>query len=181
MRLLYNVVMVVSLKRKKHLEKLAEMKRGKPSPLRGRKVGPFSKEHIEKLRKAQRALAKRRVIWNKGKTGIYSKDTLKKMSLAKQGIKLTEEHKKKIFLSSVSYWSDKVTKANRRSPRKIRRWRRAVFKRDNYTCQKCKVRGGSLESHHIKSYANFPKLRYKVSNGVTLCIVCHKKVDPHRK
>lgn len=32
-----------------------------------------------------------------------------------------------------------------------------------------------LEAHHIKSWKNYPKLRYKVSNGKTLCYECHHK------
>jgi hypothetical protein len=39
-----------------------------------------------------------KVPWNKGKTGIYSEDTLAKMRKAKLGIPLSEEHKKKIMM-----------------------------------------------------------------------------------
>jgi len=50
--------------RKKHLEKLAEMKRGKPSPLRGRKRNiHWSKKSREKMSKR----LKGRIPWNKGK------------------------------------------------------------------------------------------------------------------
>ena len=27
-------------------------------------------------------------------------------------------------------------------------WRKQVFKKDDYTCQECKIRGGCLEAHH---------------------------------
>ncbi|CAI3520069.1 hypothetical protein CIRMBP1292_01882 [Enterococcus cecorum] len=37
--------------------------------------------------------------WNKGKTGIYSKEAIEKMSEAKKGIPLSEEHKKHILES----------------------------------------------------------------------------------
>lgn len=30
-------------------------------------------------------------------------------------------------------------------------------------------------AHHIKPYANFPKLRVSIKNGITLCDLCHKK------
>jgi len=56
------------------------------------------------------------------------------------------------------------------------KWRKTIFKRDNYTCQICKIRGGKLNADHIKSWTLFPKLRYKISNGRTLCIACHRKV-----
>lgn len=54
-------------------------------------------------------------------------------------------------------------------------WRKAVFKRDDYTCQVCRERGGRLEADHIKPFAFFPELRYELSNGRTLCRKCHNK------
>ena len=42
------------------------------------------------------AFKKGRVPWNKGKKGIYSEETLRKISQASRGRKLSEEHKKKI-------------------------------------------------------------------------------------
>jgi hypothetical protein len=54
-------------------------------------------------------------------------------------------------------------------------WREAVFKRDNYTCQNCGIRGNYLEADHIKPFAYFPELRFELSNGRTLCKNCHNK------
>lgn len=54
-------------------------------------------------------------------------------------------------------------------------WRKDVFERDNYTCQFCGIRGAKLEADHIKPFAYFPELRYKLSNGRTLCRKCHDK------
>lgn len=56
-------------------------------------------------------------------------------------------------------------------------WRRAVFKRDDFTCQECKKRGGKICADHIKPYSLYPKLRYDVNNGKTLCVKCHRKTD----
>ena len=61
-----------------------------------------------------------------------------------------------------------------------RRWRKAVFKRDSYTCQDCGIQGGYLTAHHIKSQAYYPKLRYKLSNGMTLCEDCHSQTDNYK-
>lgn len=55
-----------------------------------------------------------------------------------------------------------------------RNWREAVFKRDNYTCLFCDKRGVRLEPHHIKPFSQYPRLRFVVSNGITLCYDCHQ-------
>lgn len=54
-------------------------------------------------------------------------------------------------------------------------WRDAVFKKDKYTCQCCHGEKGSrtLQAHHLKSFARYPKLRFDVNNGITLCDKCH--------
>lgn len=54
-----------------------------------------------------------------------------------------------------------------------KKWRTDVFKRDGYTCQECGKRGGKLTVHHIQHWSTHPDLRYEVSNGITLCEVCH--------
>ena len=63
---------------------------------------------------------------------------------------------------------------------RYRKWRENVFKRDNYTCQYCLERGGFINAHHIKLWHKYPKLRYKISNGLTLCKKCHCKVHNKR-
>lgn len=54
-------------------------------------------------------------------------------------------------------------------------WRKAVFERDDYTCQICKTRGGVLHADHLKRWKDFPETRYDVDNGRTLCAPCHRK------
>jgi len=68
------------------------------------------------------------------------------------------------------------TKTDSRFTPEYKRWRQKVFERDNYTCQHCGKKGGRLNAHHIKPYADFPELRLDLDNGVTLCEKCHKKV-----
>lgn len=60
-----------------------------------------------------------------------------------------------------------------------REWRMAVFQRDSFTCQRCGQEGGRLEAHHIKPYKKHPRLRHKLSNGLTLCKPCHRKTDTY--
>lgn len=58
-------------------------------------------------------------------------------------------------------------------------WRKAVFQRDEYTCQDCgDVTGGNLNAHHIKQREKYPDLELMVWNGVTLCRSCH--AERHR-
>jgi len=56
-------------------------------------------------------------------------------------------------------------------------WRKAVYERDDHTCQKCFVKGSgkNLNAHHILPWALFPELRFEVENGITLCKTCHKR------
>lgn len=62
-----------------------------------------------------------------------------------------------------------------RCTREYKLWRMAVYERDKFTCQKCgDARGGNLYAHHIMSFAKFPKLRFEISNGLTLCHLCHE-------
>lgn len=57
---------------------------------------------------------------------------------------------------------------------RYKRWRTRVFKRDGFTCRCCPQVGGDLEAHHIKPWSTHPRLRYSLSNGLTLCRECHK-------
>lgn len=57
-------------------------------------------------------------------------------------------------------------------------WRRRVLKRDHHTCQRC-GESNAKYAHHIKRWADYPKLRLVLSNGITLCRRCHTK--EHRK
>ena len=78
-------------------------------------------------------------------------------------------------------WKGGIYAENKRARRniEIRLWREAVFARDNWTCQKCKKRGGILNAHHIQSFAEYPELRTSIGNGITFCEKCHKKF--HKK
>lgn len=57
-------------------------------------------------------------------------------------------------------------------------WRRSVFIRDEFTCQKCNQKNIYIQAHHIMPYAKFPELRFDINNGATLCKNCHK--EEHR-
>lgn len=54
-------------------------------------------------------------------------------------------------------------------------WRNKVFARDDYTCSSCKKTKTYLHADHIVGWAKDESLRYEVSNGMTLCYLCHYK------
>lgn len=61
-----------------------------------------------------------------------------------------------------------------RQSARYRRWRTAVYERDDYTCVFCGKRGGKLHADHIKPFSTFEDLRFEISNGRTLCVPCHR-------
>lgn len=73
-------------------------------------------------------------------------------------------------------WNPNYNKEQRELSRKTveyNDWRQFVFKRDNYTCNKCCKKGGELNAHHIFPFHKYPKRRLLVGNGITLCKECH--------
>ena len=75
-----------------------------------------------------------------------------------------------------SFWKGGVTSELElaRTTKELAQWKIDVFTRDDYTCQHCGIRGGKLNAHHIKRFRDFPDLRTELSNGITLCVDCHK-------
>jgi hypothetical protein len=76
-------------------------------------------------------------------------------------------------------WNSNITEEERlleRNYEKYYNWRKEVFLKDKYTCQCCGYdKGGNLVAHHILNYSEYEELRTELSNGITLCKICHKK------
>lgn len=103
---------------------------------------------------------------------------------AKYRPKATIETRRKISESkkgAKSYmWRGGLTEINAkiRNSWEYKEWRKAVYKRDNWTCVLCNTKGkGNLNADHIKPFSTFIELRFDINNGRTLCVDCHKKTD----
>ena len=119
--------------------------------------------------------------WLGKKRPPFSKETKKKMGESRKG--------EKSYL-----WKGGITSLTRqiRHCFEYRQWRSDVLTRDDFTCQKCGIRGGRLETdHYPKSFADiFSENRIKdldealnceefwnINNGRTLCKECHKLTE----
>ena len=154
----------------------------------------LSDEHKRKLSKAHLGKhhteeAKKRIgkaqkgnKWALGKHWKFS--YIRKGSCGMLGKKHTQEwkdkHSKKTSGEKHYNWNVGVSRDKHSWDKRYKQWRKAVFARDNYTCRECKKVGVYLEAHHIKSWAKYPKLRYKIDNGLTLCEDCHKLTDNYK-
>ncbi len=113
--------------------------------------------------------------WNKGKTGT---------------LRHTEEFKQ--YMSEILSGSKSVHWIEDRNTLKKNRekaydyaykdWMKQVKNRDEWKCkisdENCE---GSLESHHILNWIDFPELRYQINNGITLCHAHHPRKRAEEK
>ncbi len=91
------------------------------------------------------------------------------------------------FLGGIKHWNwkngiSKINKPERvfmMSTFEYKLWRQSVFTRDNFTCIWCGQIRGNIEADHIKSWRDYPELRFAIDNGRTLCHNCHVKTDSY--
>ena len=126
------------------------------------------------------------IPWNKNKkiqtnTGkTHFKKGQKAWSRGKKLSQIIREKMSKAKLGKIgkyaNNWKGGKTPRNKHylSHPKYKKWRQDVFKRDNYQCVKCGD-AGFIQADHIKRWANYPKLRFNINNGQTLCVPCHRK------
>lgn len=118
------------------------------------------------------------------------------ISKGKKGVKFSDEHRKNLSLAHIGIqkgdkspnWKGGISPLNHqiRNSFTYIDWRRKVLKRDKWSCVVCGYRSkGSkptdIHADHIKSFAKYPKLRFMLSNGQTLCIPCHSKTESYKR
>lgn len=59
--------------------------------------------------------------------------------------------------------------------------RQLVMQRDGYVCQICDETGLYLHVDHIKSWSDYPELRFTIDNCRTVCRPCHYYITYKRK
>lgn len=135
--------------------------KGLPSPFKGQKHTPESRQKMSEANKGnQKAKGSKRTA---AQRAYISQQTKKRVTL------IGEKHPN--WKGGISGEIMRIRKGS-----EIKLWRNFVFERDNFTCQHCgDNKGGNLQAHHIKSFADYPELRFEVSNGLTLCKPCHDK------
>ena len=102
------------------------------------------------------------------KNRIWTEELKEKWSKAHRGTNIGENNynwkggvsTKNMVDRSSSFWKECKAK---------------VLKRDNYKCVICGVNNKKLQAHHLKSFSDYPKLRFDISNGVTICKNCHEE------
>lgn len=155
-----------------HKRKIGEAVKGDKHPM-------FGKKHTTEAR-FKIKLARSKQIIPKGR----------KISLEKIEKIFTPEYRKilAIKFSGINnpQWKGGITPLNHkiRESKEYKQWRKSVFERDNYTCIKCGAKNGlgktvKLNADHIKRFAQYPELRFELSNGRTLCEPCHRKTDTY--
>lgn len=100
-------------------------------------------------------------------TGRFKKGNRSLNPFKKGHISWSKLNKGKYFLGR---------KSNNRNSLNYLDWVENVKKRDSYKCRECESTQ-FLEAHHVYSYDEYPRKRCDISNGVTLCRSCHKKIE----
>lgn len=108
----------------------------------------------------------------------YWKNKKGKKAIQNISDKEKERRRKSMIGKNNPMWKGGDSDKERRNSQ-YKNWRKSIFERDNFTCQKCGYFNGcgikrrDLNAHHIVHWIDSVELRYEVENGLTLCVPCH--------
>jgi ribosomal protein S27AE len=153
----------------------------------GKKRKPFSKEWRKRLGKASKK------AWADPNSKLNSEEYRNNLSIKHTGREITWKDKISKNHADVSGKNNPMYgKRREKNPRgtydpekydiwtspEYQEWRNTIFKRDHYTCKMCgdKKSKRGYNAHHIFRQHDYPKLRYKKWNGITLCVDCHLSI-----
>lgn len=155
---------------------------GKPSPKKGTKLSNetrkkmsesqkgISRPHTleQKIRMSEIAKEKGYGKWMTGKH--HTQEVCQKMNLDRKGIRRPNSFILKRMGANNPSWKGGITPERNKIRNCIEYglWKNSVLARDNWTCQKTKVRGGILRCHHIQNFSQYPELRFAIDNGIVL-------------
>lgn len=153
-------------------KKISDAKKGKSTWNKG---GHLTKEWKEKIGKANKVALLGRICSEEHKLNVSK--GLKKIMTPEYRKILGDAHRGE----KGSNWKGGITPKILRIRNSVETvlWREAVFARDHWTCQKTGIKKGPLNAHHIKNFAEFPELRFAISNGITLSEKSHQEF--HKK
>jgi hypothetical protein len=108
----------------------------------------------------------------------YGEDAYKIINKKSKETMLKKYGKGSLALSGDKHyrWRGGITPINQKLRHSIEyeNWGKSIYKKDNYVCQCCGIKGvGILNAHHLYSWDEHPDLRFDINNGVTLCKHCH--------
>jgi hypothetical protein len=113
------------------------------------------------------------------KLGLCKSSVGRRLKKAQIKLRSTSDYSadKRYWLWKGQDYLDPLTR--KRNQRKHRNWSKAVRKRDNDECTQCGISGVALEAHHLVSLKEClnSDLAFDVSNGITVCVPCHRKLD----
>lgn len=158
--------------------KMSEVRKGEKNPNFGKSPSIETREKIKKANRGKHyspctEFSKGIIPWNRGKTGVYSEETRRKMSENNpriwKGRHLPEATRRKISEAQKGKYispeiREKLSKAHKikdgltplaeiiRHTVTYKLWRMAVFQRDKFQCQDCGKIGGRLNAHHTRSF-----------------------------
>ena len=144
-----------------------DMRNGKPNK------GHFKKGHFvpDEWRKKMNQKGNHRSPKSEFKVGdIMAEETKEKIKNTLKGTTHPPKTIEKRRQSLIKHWDEKGRKQYSRPKHQnwqYNQWRKKVFTRDEFVCQKSGQKGGYLQAHHIYNFAEYPELRFNVDNGIT--------------